>query len=102
MSDTLQDVRALMGRAKDLPPNQRLLLAFYATLPSGKEGTEQTGAALAKEMGWQPTVFSRVRTELVEAGWLDEYGRFNNVRYYQPSDMAMGRRSKVVQMRRAG
>lgn len=102
MSDSLEDLRALLGRAKDLSPNQRLLLAFYGTLPAGKQGTEQTGQALALEMGWAPTVFSRIRTELVEGGWLDEYGRFNNVRYYRLSDQAMGRRSKVVRLRRAG
>ncbi|MGW2255183.1 replication initiation protein, RepL2 [Kitasatospora sp. NPDC001660] len=102
MSDTRDDVRALIGRTKDLSPNQRLLLSFYATLPAGKTGTQQTGQALAEEMGWAPTFFSRVRKELVETGWLEEYDRFNNIRYYRLTNQALGRRSKVVRLRNVG
>ncbi|MFJ9457730.1 replication initiation protein, RepL2 [Kitasatospora sp. NPDC101447] len=99
MSDTHNDVRALIGRTKDLTANQRLLLVHYAALPAGKTGTQQTGQALAAEMGWAPTFFSRIRKELVEADWLEEYDRFNNIRYYRPTDQALGRRSKVVRLR---
>ncbi|MFD5084365.1 replication initiation protein, RepL2 [Kitasatospora sp. NPDC058406] len=102
MSDIRDEVRAVVGRTRDLNPNQRLLLAFYATLPAGRTGTQQTGQALAEEMGWAPTVFSRIRKELVEAGWLDEYDRFNNVRYFRLSDHALGRRPKVVRLRNVG
>jgi hypothetical protein len=97
-----EDIRALIARSKDLGPNQRLLIAFYASLPAGDNGTQRTGQALAVELGWSPTFFSRIRTGLVEGGWLDEYARFNNVRYYRLSDQALGRRSTVVKFRRAG
>ncbi|MFD8782579.1 hypothetical protein [Kitasatospora sp. NPDC059599] len=102
VSDTHNDVRALIGCTKDLTANQRLLLVHYAALPAGKTGTQQTGQALAAEMGWAPTFFSRIRKELVEAGWLEEYDRFNNIRYYRPTDQALGRRPKVVRLRHAG
>jgi acyl carrier protein phosphodiesterase len=95
-------MRALLSHTKDLSPNQRLLLVFYATLPTGRTGTQQTGQVLAEAMGWAPTFFSRVRKELVESGWLEEYDRFNNIRYYHLTNQALGRRPKVVHLHPIG
>ncbi|MGV9267473.1 replication initiation protein, RepL2 [Kitasatospora sp. NPDC003701] len=100
MSDT--ELRAVIGRSKDLGPNQRLLLAFYGTLPPGEEGTQQTAQALAAEIGWAPTFFSRVRRDLVREGLLDEYHKFNNIKYYRLSSKALGGRKGRAILRSVG
>ncbi|MEV4560008.1 replication initiation protein, RepL2 [Kitasatospora sp. NPDC049285] len=100
MSDN--ELRGLLRRSNAMGPNQRLLLAFYSALPPGEDGTQRTAQKLAEEMGWAPTFFSRIRKELVEAGLLEEYSKFNNIPYYRLSSRALGRKGKVVQLRPVG
>lgn len=97
-------VQAVLDNSHGLPANQRLLLVIYANA-DGKYrngAVEKTAQDLAKDLGWAPTVFSRTRKELIEAGFLEQHGKFNNVKYFRLTDQALGRGGTVVRLRTAG
>ncbi|GAB2966224.1 replication initiation protein, RepL2 [Streptomyces heilongjiangensis] len=85
-----EQIRDLMKLTSDLPPLQRLVVILYAAMDQDDTGTvHETGANLAAEAGMTPQLFSRVRRELVAAGWLEEGpGRIGNVRFYRLTEKA--------------
>ncbi|MFE2350257.1 replication initiation protein, RepL2 [Kitasatospora cineracea] len=104
VSETVDPAQVVLSASKGLPPNQRLVLVHYATHPKrDRHGTvEETNEKLADGLGWQPTVFSRTRKELIEAGFLEERKRVGNVRYYGLTTKAIGRKAKIVPLRSVG
>ncbi|MFE0766149.1 replication initiation protein, RepL2 [Streptomyces smyrnaeus] len=81
--------------------NQRLVVLLYAVHPTDRAGTVvETAAELAKLVGLSPTVFSRTRRQVIEAGWLEESERLAHIRYYRLKPEALGD-NVVVEMRRA-
>ncbi|MCF3137213.1 MULTISPECIES: helix-turn-helix domain-containing protein [Streptomyces] len=91
----------LLTHTAGLPANQRLILTLYAAHPTDRAGTvSKTAAELAEVLGMSPTVFSRTRRQLVEAGWLEESERLGHIRYYRLSPKATGE-EVVVPLRRA-
>ncbi|MFE9679466.1 hypothetical protein ACFYO5_36075 [Streptomyces sp. NPDC006259] len=52
--------------------------------------TQGLGANLAKLVGMSPTVFSRTRRQVVEAGWLEESERLAHISYYRLSAKSTG------------
>ena len=74
---------------------------LYAVHPTDRVGAViETGATLAKLVGMSPTVFSRTRRQVVEAGWLEESERLAHISYYRLSQKSTGDQI-VVPLRRA-
>ncbi|WP_037599622.1 helix-turn-helix domain-containing protein [Streptacidiphilus rugosus] len=95
------EYRALLCRTSDLTPAQRLVIMLYALSHSDRGGVvRETGQALAEQLGMTPTVFSRIRKQLVQAGWLEESEKFAHITYFRLSPQALGEQT-VVPMRRA-
>lgn len=98
---TADDARALarevLRRTKELPPNQRLVLQLYAIMPKEPGGAVRTTAReLAEdELGWTPTLFSRVRGQLVEDGWLEFVDKLSNSPIYRLGERATGQRTVI-------
>ncbi|MEV8476229.1 replication initiation protein, RepL2 [Streptomyces sp. NPDC051173] len=91
----------VLRRTRKLKPNQRLLLQLYALAPKAPNGAvKRTAAALAEELGWTPSLFSRVRKELVKEGWLEEVDRVTNIPIYRLGEESTGER-RVVPLRSA-
>jgi DNA-binding MarR family transcriptional regulator len=95
------DLKALLHRTSDLTPAQRLVVMLYA-LSAGDRGgvVRETGQDLADQLGMTPTVFSRIRKQLVQAGWLEESEKFAHITYFRLSPHALGEQT-VIPMRRA-
>ncbi len=104
MSENLDPAQVVLRASHGLPPNQRLVLVHYATHPDRTSNgmVEETNEKLAAALGWVPTVFSRTRKELIEAGFLQERKRTGNVRYYGLTAKALGPKSKVSHLRSVG
>ncbi|MEF9908615.1 replication initiation protein, RepL2 [Streptomyces flavovirens] len=100
-----EEIRDLLKVTSDLPPLQRLVIILYASMDQDDTGTvNATGAMLAAEAGMTPQLFSRVRRELVAAGWLEENPalRVGNVRYYRLTSKAVfGLDDNVIPLRSA-
>lgn len=95
------EYQALLRRTCDLTPAQRLVLMLYAVSEADRGGVvRETGRDLAQQLGITPTVFSRLRKQLVQSGWLEESERFAHISYYRLSPQALGERT-VVPMRPA-
>jgi hypothetical protein len=95
------DYQALLRRTCTLTPAQRLVVLLYAFCEADRGGVvRQTGRDLAQQLGMTPTVFSRLRKQLVQTGWLEESERFAHISYFRLSPQALGERT-VVPMRRA-
>ncbi|MEY9878191.1 DNA-binding MarR family transcriptional regulator [Streptacidiphilus sp. MAP12-33] len=95
------DYKALLRRTHDLTPAQRLVVMLYALSDSDRGGVvRETGQDLAEQLGMTPTVFSRIRKQLVEAGWLEQSEKFAHITYFRLSPQALGEQT-VVPMRRA-
>lgn len=93
--------RMLLRRTAGLSASQRLIVLMYAMMPTDRAGAvRMTGQQLAAEVDMTPTVFSRMRRQLVEAGWLEQSDRFSNIVYYRLTPRATGEEN-VVPMRRA-
>lgn len=98
---TADDARALarevLRRTKELPPNQRLVLQLYAIMPKEPGGAvRKTARELAEdELGWTPTLFSRVRGQLVEDGWLEFVDKLSNSPIYRLGERATGQRTVI-------
>ncbi|SES38934.1 hypothetical protein SAMN05421870_1289 [Streptomyces qinglanensis] len=91
----------LLQKTAGMTANQRLVVMLYAVHPTDRAGTVvETAAELAKLVGLSPTVFSRTRRQVIDAGWLEESERLAHIRYYRLKPEAMGE-NVVVEMRRA-
>lgn len=91
----------LLRQTAGMTANQRLVVMLYALHPTNRAGTvQETGANLALMVGMSPSVFSRTRKQVVEAGWLEESERLAHIRYYRLSPRATGE-NVVVKLRRA-
>jgi DNA-binding MarR family transcriptional regulator len=95
---------AFLKATVDLTPTQREILLAYDALSSDspKGVVEMTGLDIAKLLGLRDTVFSRLRRQLVAAGYLEEspQHRLGNIRYYRPSEKIAGDDSNVIPLRR--
>jgi DNA-binding MarR family transcriptional regulator len=81
----------LLRRTAGLTPNQRLVIWLYSVHPQERSGTiEEMGQDLAEVVGLGPTVFSRTRRQLLDAGWLEQSERLGHIRYYRLSPKATG------------
>lgn len=80
-----EDVQYLLKKTgRRLSPNQRIVVMLYASSEQNADGTVVTRATdLAETVGMTPPVLSRTRKELCEAGWLEETGKFGQVKLYR-------------------
>jgi DNA-binding MarR family transcriptional regulator len=91
----------VLHRTAGMTANQRLVIMLYAMHPTDRAGAVvETGAKLAELVGLSPTVFSRTRRQVVEAGWLEESERLAHISYYRLSAKCTGE-DVVVPLRRA-
>ncbi|WP_081241053.1 replication initiation protein, RepL2 [Streptomyces viridosporus] len=91
----------LLQRTAGMTANQRLVVMLYALHPTDRAGAVlETAANLAELVGMSPSVFSRTRRQVVEAGWLEESDRLAHIKYYRLSPKATGE-NVVVALRRA-
>jgi DNA-binding MarR family transcriptional regulator len=93
--------KAFLRRTAGLTANQRLILQMYVNLATDRSGTvEMPGKELALLIGLAPPVFSRLRKQLIEDGWLEESGRpHGRIHYYRLAPKATGEQV-VVPLRR--
>lgn len=95
-----QQYQELLQRTTGLTANQRLIVLTYAHLPTDRTGTVQrTASELAQLLGLSPTVFSRLRKQLIANEWLEQSGRLGSIRYYRLAPRVTGR-DVVVPLRR--
>ncbi|MEV1040522.1 replication initiation protein, RepL2 [Streptomyces sp. NPDC050204] len=89
--------REVLRRSGELTPNQRLVLQLYAVMPKEPSGAvRRTARELAEdELGWTPSLFSRVRGQLVEGGWLEFVDKLSNSPIYRLGERATGRRTVI-------
>jgi hypothetical protein len=100
-NDDKQRLLDVLHRTSGMTANQRLVVMLYAMHPTDRAGAVvETGANLAKLVGMSPTVFSRTRRQVVEAGWLEESDRLAHISYYRLSQKSTGEHV-VVPLRRA-
>jgi hypothetical protein len=100
-NDDKRKLLDVLHRTSGMTANQRLVVMLYAMHPADRSGAViETGANLAKLVGMSPTVFSRTRRQVVEAGWLEESERLAHIRYYRLSPKSTGE-DTVVPLRRA-
>ncbi|MEV7684173.1 replication initiation protein, RepL2 [Streptomyces sp. NPDC088341] len=100
-NDDKRKLLDVLQRTAGMTANQRLVVMLYAMHPTDRAGTvNETGINLAKLVGMSPTVFSRTRRQVVEAGWLDESERLAHISYYRLSVKSTGE-DVVVPLRRA-
>jgi DNA-binding MarR family transcriptional regulator len=103
-----QDKREFVGLLRttaDRTATERLILLTYVMLSSAERGgiVNKTGVELANLLNLAPTVFSRLRRQLVEDGYLEEspQHRLGNIRYYRATTKVWrGSRNVVVPLRR--
>ncbi|MFF9090501.1 replication initiation protein, RepL2 [Streptomyces sp. NPDC014991] len=100
-NDDKRKLLDILQRSAGMTANQRLVVMLYAMHPTHRGGAViETGANLAKLVGMSPTVFSRTRRQVVEAGWLEETERLAHISYYRLSPKCTGE-EVVVPLRRA-
>jgi DNA-binding transcriptional regulator PaaX len=100
-NDDKRKLLDVLHRTAGMTANQRLIVMLYAMHPTDRAGAVvDTGANLAKLVGMSPTVFSRTRRQVVEAGWLEESERLAHISYYRLSEKSTGE-DVVVPLRRA-
>jgi hypothetical protein len=100
-NDEKQKLLDVLQRTVGMTANQRLVVMLYAMHPTDRAGAvAETGANLAKLVGMSPTVFSRTRRQVVEAGWLEESERLAHISYYRLSQKSTGEQV-VVSLRQA-
>lgn len=99
--DDKQGYVDLLRRTAGLTANQRVIVLTYAMLPADRGGAVvKTAQDLAELLGLSPTVFSRIRRQLIEGGWLEESDRLGHIRYYRLTSKATGEQV-VIPLRRA-
>jgi hypothetical protein len=97
-----EEVVDLLRRTSDLPPLQRIMILLYASKDQTDTGTvPETAAAMAADLGMLPQLFTRVRRQLIEGGWLEEDPemRIGKVRYYRLTPKATGETNNVIPLR---
>lgn len=97
-----EEVVDLLRRTSDLPPLQRIVLLLYASKDQTETGTvPETAAAMAEDLGMLPQLFTRVRRQLIDGGWLEEDPemRIGRVRYYRLTPKATGEPDNVIPLR---
>ncbi|MEU6708145.1 replication initiation protein, RepL2 [Streptomyces wuyuanensis] len=100
-NDDKRKLLDILQRTAGMTANQRLVVMLYAMHPTDRAGAvTETGAHLAKLVGMSPTVFSRTRRQVVEAGWLEESERLAHISYYRLSAKSTGE-DVVIPLRRA-
>lgn len=100
-NDDKRKLLDVLHRTAGMTANQRLVVMLYAMHPADRSGAViETGVNLAKLVGMSPTVFSRTRRQVVEAGWLEESERLAHIRYYRLSPKSTGE-DTVIPLRRA-
>ncbi|MGW1374473.1 replication initiation protein, RepL2 [Streptomyces sp. NPDC002446] len=100
-SDDKQKNLELLEKTAGMTANQRLVVMLYALHPTDRSGAVLTTAAeLAKLVGMAPTVFSRTRKQVIEAGWLEETEKIGHIKYYRLDPKRMGE-NVVIPLRRA-
>ncbi|MEV7856483.1 replication initiation protein, RepL2 [Streptomyces sp. NPDC087228] len=100
-NDDKQKLLDVLHRTVGMTANQRLVVMLYALHPTDRAGAViETGANLASRVGMSPTVFSRIRRQVVDAGWLEESSRLAHISYYRLSPRSTGE-DVVVPLRRA-
>ncbi len=81
----------LLQKTAGLTANQRLIVMLYALLAPERDGTvRKTAAQLAALLNLSPTVFSRLRRQMITDGWLEEGDKLGHIRYYRLSPKATG------------
>ncbi|WP_329572877.1 replication initiation protein, RepL2 [Kitasatospora sp. NBC_01266] len=92
-----EDVRRLMSVTSSLPPNQRIVVLLYATHEQdpGSGAVPVDAKELAGEINMDPSLFSRLRGQLVTAGWME---KIEDTVYYRLTSKAGGD-DNVVPMR---
>ncbi|MFF2548340.1 hypothetical protein ACFVUY_38085 [Kitasatospora sp. NPDC058063] len=102
--DPNEEYRALLRRTKELAPGPRLVLTLYKAMPKDRTtgAVRLTAKALAGELGWTESQFSKARTVLIDGGWLEAADRYGNVRIFRLTDKALGTKSTVVPLRPVG
>ncbi|MEU9314999.1 replication initiation protein, RepL2 [Streptomyces sp. NPDC048295] len=94
-NDDKQELLDVLHRTAGMTANQRLVVMLYAMHPTDRAGAViETGANLAKLVGMSPTVFSRTRRQVIEAG------RLAHISNYRLSAKSAGE-DVVVPLRRA-
>lgn len=94
-------LRAIFRTSQKLTPSQRLVLILYRTYKPDSQGIVRvTAQEMAETIGMIPTVFSRERKALVEAGWLELGTMRSNIKYYRLTPKAKAV-SNVVPIRSA-
>ncbi|MFH8797671.1 replication initiation protein, RepL2 [Streptomyces sp. NPDC017941] len=99
-----EEVVYLLKRTSELPPLQRIVILLYASKDQTDTGTvPETAAAMAEELGMLPQLFTRVRRQLIDGGWLEEDAamRIGKVKYYRLTPKATGGTSNVIPLRSA-
>ncbi|MFE7077061.1 replication initiation protein, RepL2 [Streptomyces sp. NPDC057620] len=101
INDDKQKNLELLEKTAGMTANQRLVVMLYALHPTDRSGSVlQTAAALAQLVGMAPTVFSRTRKQVIEAGWLEETERIGHIKYYRLDPKRLGE-NVVIPLRRA-
>ncbi|MGW3313878.1 replication initiation protein, RepL2 [Streptomyces sp. NPDC001073] len=100
-SDDKQKNLELLEKTAGMTANQRLVVMLYALHPTDRSGAVlKTAAELAKLVGMSPTVFSRTRNQVIDAGWLEQTEKLAHIKYFRLDPKRMGQ-SVVVPLRRA-
>ncbi len=96
-----EDVKAMLKRTADLPPNQRVVVLLYAASRQNERtgAVMATGQDLAAEIDMNPSLFSRLRLALTRSGWLEKVS--DSSPYYRLTPKADGD-NNVLPLRRAG
>ncbi|MFD5437361.1 replication initiation protein, RepL2 [Kitasatospora sp. NPDC127067] len=95
-----EDVRKIMRLTSALAPNQRQVVMLYAS----HDQDPSSGAVpldakeLAAEINMDPSLFSRLRGQLVERGWME---KIDDTVYYRLTSKADGN-DNVLPLRRTG
>ena len=95
-----EDVRRLMRVTSPLAPNQRIVVILYASHDQDPDsGAVPVDAKeLAAEINMDPSLFSRLRGQLVERGWME---KIDDTVYYRLTAKADGS-DNVLPLRRPG
>lgn len=98
--DSREDVRKLMRLTSGLAPNQRMVVMLYAAHDQDPSSgaVPMDAKELAAEINMDPSLFSRLRGQLVERGWME---KIEDTVYYRLTSKADGH-DNVLPLRRAG
>lgn len=92
-----------LNNTRELTATQRLILMTYWLSADDPTGVlVKTGVDIAELLNLRPTVFSRLRRQLVAEGYLEESARhrLGNIRYYGLTRKTTGGDNVVIPLRR--